>query len=295
MKDGRDGQVERVILVEGGGNLVVLALKVAIGLSMGSVAILADAVHSLTDVANNVVAWFVMRLSSRPADEGHPYGHRKFETLAVFVMAMLLTTMAVGLALRALRGGGSEVVQTGWALVGMLAVLFVNTALAAWEGSWARRLESEILRADARHTFADVLTTIVVIAGWQAAARGYPWLDSLAALGVSGLILVLAYGLFRHSIPILVDQASVDPEQLVEAALGVSEVIEVRSVRSRSYGIEAVADLVVLVAPELDTVQSHEVATAVERAVRERLPVESVTVHVEPALAIAPRNGSPPA
>jgi cation diffusion facilitator family transporter len=272
-----------VLLVEGAGNLIALVLKAAIGLEMGSIAILADAVHSLTDVANNCVAWIVTRLSTRPADEGHPYGHRKFETLAVFVLAMVLTTTALGLGMRALRGGGSEILQSGWALVGMLCVLAVNTGLAAWEGMWARRLESDILRADARHTFADVLTTIVVIGGWQAAARGYPWLDSLAALGVSGLILFLAYGLFRRSIPILVDHASVQPERLVEAALTVPGVIEVRSVRSRSYGIEAAADLVVVVAGHLDTVQSHEVATAVERVVQERLPVETVTVHVEPA------------
>ena len=278
----RDRQVQRVILVEGSANAVIMILKALVGFATGSMAILSDAVHSLTDLANNAVAWIVVRWSARPPDDRHPYGHRKFETVAVFLLAMLLTLTAFGLATRALERSQPEIVHSGWAAAGMLCVLVTNAGLASWEGFWAGRLESDILRADARHTFADVLTTIAAIGGWQAAARGHVWVDTVASLGVVLLILILSYGLFRRALPVLVDQASIDPELLERAALRVPGVVDVRQVRSRSYGRQAAVDLVVLVAPDLSTVESHEIATKVERAIRAQLPVEAVTVHIEP-------------
>lgn len=282
-EDGlRDRQVARVILVEGSANAAIGLLKAVVGIATGSMAILGDAIHSLTDLANNVVAWFVVRWSSQPPDEGHPYGHRKFETVAVFLLAMLLTLTAFELALAALRRGEPEIIRSPWAGAGMLAVLATNAGLASWQNVWARRLDSDLLRADARHTFADVLTTLVAIGGWQAAARGYVWVDTLAALGVAGLIGFLAYGLFRRSLPVLVDQVSIDPEALRNTATAVPGVVAVRQVRSRSYGHLAAVDLVVTVAPDLSTLVSHEIATRVERALHAAFPLETVSVHVEP-------------
>ena len=168
----RDRQVQRLILLEGAANLVVLIAKVIVGISTGSLAVLGDAVHSLTDVTNNIVAWGVIRLSNQPADREHPYGHRKFETLAVFGLATLLAVLAIELASHAIRRDKSEVGQDAWALGVMLGVLAVNVVIASWQRYWARRLRSDILLADANHTFADVLTTVVVIIGWQLSARG---------------------------------------------------------------------------------------------------------------------------
>jgi len=278
----RDRQVQRVILIEGSANLAVLILKLVVGLTTGSIGILGDAVHSVTDVANNIVAWIVIRLSSRPADDRHPYGHRKFETIAVFGLAMFLTILAFELGVRAIQREAPEIVHSGWALGLMVCVLAVNASLATWQASWARRLGSNILRADSRHTFADVLTTLVVIGGWQAAARGYLWIDTVAALCVSGLILVLAYGLFMRAIPILVDETALEPDALVNVALSVPGVLGIRRVRSRGDEANAMVDLVALVASDLSTAESHDVATALEHAIDAAFPVESVTVHVEP-------------
>lgn len=278
----RDRQIQRIILIEGASNAAVGVLKGFVGLSTGSMAIVGEMVHSLTDLANNVVAWMVVRWSSRPPDEEHPYGHRKFETVAVFLLAMILTVTAFELATRALSRTEPTVLHSSWAAVGMFCVLVANAGLAAWQRSWARRLDSDILRADAHHTFSDVLTTGVAVAGWQAAARGHAWLDTAAALCVAVVILLLAYRLFRRSLPILVDQAFIDPEALRRAVLEVPGVREVRHARSRSSGHLAVVDLVVMVAPELSTVGSHEIATAAERVIRERFPVETVSVHIEP-------------
>jgi cation diffusion facilitator family transporter len=280
----RDRHIQRVILIEGSANLLVLALKLVVGIATGSLAVLGDAIHSLTDVANNIVAWIVIRLSALPADREHPYGHRKFETLAVFGLASLLAVLAFELALHAIQRAQAEIVSGPWELGIMLTVLVINIALASWQRIWARRLKSDILLADASHTFADVLTTVVVIAGWQLSAMGYPWLDRLCAVGVAGLILYLSYSLFKRAIPALVDQFAVDPEAVKSAVMEIPGVKHVDHVRSRWIGSDRAVDLVVSVKPELTTEQSHQIADNVELQVEQRFHVADVSVHIEPFL-----------
>lgn len=151
MKDAlkTDKQVRRIILIEGTANFIVLTLKVIIGLPTGSMAILADAFHSLTDITNNIVAWIVIYFSSFPADREHPYGHRKFETIAVFMLASLLLVIAFEIAFNAISKEPTEVASSVLELIVMLGVLTINLALASWQRMWARRLNSDILRADA--------------------------------------------------------------------------------------------------------------------------------------------------
>ncbi|MDH3485448.1 MAG: cation diffusion facilitator family transporter [Myxococcales bacterium] len=278
----RDFRVQRVILIEGTANVLVLGLKLAVGLSTGSFAVIGDAVHSLGDVANNVIAWIIVRMSARPADREHPYGHRKFETLAVFVLAALLVVLAIELALGALRHQAGPPVSHPWAVGVMFVVLGVNIGLTSWENAWAKRLGSDILAADARHTLADVLTTIVIIVGWQLAARGYPWMDTICALGVSMFVLFLAFGLFRRAVPILVDRMALEPEELTASVLSVPGARSVKSVRSRSKGSSAAVDIVVGVNASLSMEEAHAIADAVEAKLADDFGVEDATVHIEP-------------
>ncbi len=279
---GRDVQVRRVILVEGLSNLAILAVKTAVGVSTGSLAVLGDALHSTVDLANNVVAWMVLRVSAQPPDRKHPYGHRKFETLAVFVLATLLVVLGIELVLGALRREAPPSPGEPWTLPLMIGVLCVNTLVSIWERRWAKRLRSDILEADARHTFADVLTTVAVILGWQLSTRGYPWADALCALGVAGFVLWLAAGLFRRAVPVLVDQTVLPPETIRELAQAVPGVRGVDSVRSRSKGASTAVDMVVYVDPALTTAQAHAIVDEIEALLRARLGIEDATIHVEP-------------
>ncbi len=278
----RDRLVRRVLVFEGIASVCLLALTLAVGIATGSMAVRGDAVHSLTDIANNVLAWFVIGVSSQGPDREHPYGHRKFETIAVFALATLLTVLAIELALASLRRDSPPVADEPWALVAMLAVLCINIAVAIWETLWAKRLGSEILHADARHTFADVLTTGVVIAGWQIAARSHPWIDTACALGVACLILYLAYDLFRRAIPILVDRAALAPEAVARTVTAVAGVRRVVSVRSRWTGTSAAVDLTITVDPSLSTRAAHDISDEIERTIAHRFAIEDVSVHIEP-------------
>lgn len=278
----RHAKVQRVILIEGAANLSVLIAKTVVGFSTGSLAILGDALHSLTDLANNVVAWVVIRLSNAPADREHPYGHRKFETLAVFFLASLLVVLAFELGLNAIRKDDTEIASGPLELGIMVGVLVINISIAWWQRRWAKRLKSDILLADASHTFSDVLVTLTVIAGWQLSAIGYLWLDRLCALGVSALILYLAYSLFKRAIPTLVDQYAIDPDVLIAAVQEVKGVQEVLRVRSRWVGSSPAVDMVISVDPELTTTDSHDISDEVENLIEKHFHITDVSIHVEP-------------
>lgn len=274
--------VRRVLLVEGGANLLMLLAKLAVGITSGSTAVLGDSLHSLTDLANNGVALAIERVSSRPPDADHPYGHRKYEQLAVFTLAAFLTVVAFELVMHSLRRGDTEIARSGWGLVTMLGVLSTNVALATWEAGRARALDSDLLRADARHTMGDVATTVVVIVGWQIGALGYAWIDRVFAIGVAGFVLYLAFGLFRRAVPVLVDEAASAPTDVQRIVEDIEQVREVRRVRSRSTGEGASADVVIAVDDLLTTAQAHAVADAVENALETQLGIHDVSVHIEP-------------
>lgn len=269
-------------MIEGAVNVAVLVAKVVVGLATGSLAIFADAIHSLTDIVNNIVAWAVIRLSSSPPDVEHPYGHRKFEAMAVFFLASLLAVFSLELAIHAIKKDDTEIVNSTWGLGVMLTVLIINFSLSAWQRMWARRLQSDILYADASHTFSDALTTIVVIAGWQLSASGYLWLDRACALAVSALIFYLAYSLFRRVLPILVDQSSLDPLILTNTIKEIDGVLKVNRVRSRWIGSDKSVDLVISVDPDISTYESHSIANRIESLITEKYDVLDISIHVEP-------------
>jgi cation diffusion facilitator family transporter len=225
--------VRKALLIEGGVNALITVCKMTVDIMTGSAAVVADAVHSLTDLANNLFAWLAVKIAESPADSSHPYGHQKFEQLAVFALAYLLTIVAFEVIVNAVERFGQPVEQSIQVLFILIFSLLVNISLTLWEGYWAKRLHSEILHADATHTLSDVLTSAVVIIGWQLAARGYYWVDTLFALIVSSIIFYLAFKLFQRAIPVLVDHSRHSPDELKAAINTIPAVISVGNIRSR--------------------------------------------------------------
>ena len=162
-------------------NLAVALAKIVFGQLSGSISILSDGFHSLTDGASNVVALVGLRLAQKPPDANHPYGHRKFETLAAGGIALFLLIIVVEVAqaafVRFRSGGAPSVTPASFAI--MLVTLAINIAVVRAERRAATRLSSELLLADARHTQSDVLTSMAVIARARRLGLGYP--DSRSA------------------------------------------------------------------------------------------------------------------
>ncbi|ODS24950.1 cation transporter [Candidatus Endobugula sertula] len=274
--------VKKVLIIEGIVNTLIMSGKLMIGLTTQSVAIVGDAVHSLTDVFNNIVAFLMVKVAMTPPDRGHPYGHQKFERLAIFFLATLLTIVALELVINAIKRFGEPVEQSLSGLVTLVAILCLNVGLTFWERYWAKRLNSEVLVADTAHTLSDVLTTIVIIAGWQLAAHGYYWLDTVFAIMVSGVILYLSFRLFQRVIPVLVDNSAYDAEEIVNRVNKIGDVKKVRRVRSRNNGREKVADVIISVAPGLSTADAHSIANKVEAVLANEFNIQDTIVHVEP-------------
>lgn len=275
--------IRRVLLIEGASDIFFMVVKTVVGFHTGSSAVLSDAVHSLTDLSNNIVGLVLLRAANAPPDREHPYGHLKYETLAVFAIAVVIASMAVQVVLRAVTRTQADVTRDSVSLILMLVVLVINVGFTVWERDQANRLDSDILRADAGHTLSDVALTLAVIGGWQLAASGHKWIDTLSAIVVAGFVAWLAYSLFRRSVPVLVDHMVIAPEELSAIVEPVSGVAGITRIRSHQAGSEKVVDIVVSVDGALTTAESHAIADAVEAAVRQRIGDAHVNVHVEPA------------
>ncbi|WP_339773384.1 cation diffusion facilitator family transporter [uncultured Paraglaciecola sp.] len=274
--------VKRVLLIEGSVNLLMSVVKLGVGISANSAAVIADAVHSFTDVINNIFAWMATNIANSPADEDHQYGHQKFEQIAVFGLASLLSVVAFEMLVGAYNRFGEPVEQNFLGLIILICTLVANILLTIWERYWANRLESDILQADASHTLSDVLTTVVVIVGWQLAALGYYWLDTVFASIVSLLIFYLAFKLFQRAIPILVDYSDIDPSAISAEVNNLKEVSSVIRVRSRTGANGRVADVIVTVDPDLPTLESHDIADEIEAILASKFNIQDVLVHIEP-------------
>jgi cation diffusion facilitator family transporter len=274
--------VRKVLLIEGSVNVLVCLSKLGVGLTTGSSVIIADALHSLADVANNFIAWMAIKIAQSPADNDHPYGHQKYEQLAVFGLASLLVIVAFEVLHSAFERFGQVVEQSILGLVILVCALAINIALALWERNWAKRLDSDILHADASHTFSDVLSSIVVIVGWQLASQGYYWIDTLFTILLSSIVFYLAYKLFQRAIPILVDHSNINPDDVSQAVANMADVQVVGRVRARSLGKKNSADIIVMVKPNLSITSAHRIADDIEQLLADKFDIQDVVVHVEP-------------
>lgn len=294
VKQNKHRAITRVLLLEGCVNTLLCLLKVFVGVITNSAVVLSDALHSLTDLINNIIAYIAIRTSSKPPDKTHPYGHQKFEYIAIFVLATLLTVVSVELILYAIENHGQVVEQSQTGIGLLIFAIVVNLALSIWEGRKAKQLKSKLLEADAKHTFSDVLTSIAVLVGWQLAAMGYYWLDTLFCFLVSLFVGRLAWQLFQQSIPVLVDAdvtaTIIDRSHLEIIVRDLKGIQGVRSIRSRAMGEQILADLTILVDPTLSITQAHDLAHEFEDQLKSSFDLYDVVIHIEPGKAGSVRS-----
>jgi len=278
--------VRRVLILVLGANLVVVGLKLFVGLRAGSLSVLGDAAHSSFDALNNVIGLFAVRAAARPPDAEHPYGHGKFETLGALAVVSFLSITAfelvTGAAGRLLADAPPPRPDTLTFWLLGLTMLF-NALVAGSEIMYARRLDSQILAADARHTASDVLVTLAVIGGLALVAFGFGDADAWLAILVAGLIAYGGFEILKGTIPDLVDSVAVDAERIEKFVGGMDGVRGVRDVRSRGRShTTAFAELTIVIDGGLTVAEGHGIADLVERELKETGGFSDVVVHVEP-------------
>jgi cation diffusion facilitator family transporter len=266
-------------------NLAVALAKIVLGSASGAVSILSDGFHSLTDGASNVVALVGVRLARQPPDHDHPYGHRKFETLAsvgILIFLVLVLVQVVSGATARLRNPEAPRVDALSFLV-MGTTLLVNLAVVVYERRAARRLHSEILLADAHHTTSDLATSLTVIAALVGVRLGHAWLDPAAALVVAAFIAHACWEIFQDTSRILGDSMVIDESRIRAVVQEVPEVLGCHHIRTRGSADHVFLDLHVWMDGRMSLDEAHRLSHVVKDRVMTRFPeIKDAVIHIEP-------------
>jgi len=271
----------RVLVV----NLAVAAAKIGLGYYTGAVSIVSDGFHSLTDSASNVVALVGVSVARRPPDANHPYGHRKYETMAsigivVFLIIVLVEVLSAATD-RFLNGGTPRVFPEGIAI--MAITLAINVFVVSYELAAARRLRSEVLRADAKHTRSDVLTSGAVLGALVGVWLGYPILDPLAAVLVAVFIGHACWEIAQEASRVLGDEIVIAEGEVREVLRTVPEVLGCEKIRTRGSADYVFLDLHLWLAPETPLQDAHARSHEAKDRLMARFPhLVDVVIHIEP-------------
>ncbi len=267
------------------GNLVLSVVKIALGLLLNSISLLADAAHTAADVLTSVVVLVGFRMAKAPADEKHPFGHGRVEFLSSLLIAVLL--MLVG----AEFGWTSyQRLIEGTAVKGSLTVaivMLVGAAFKEWMTGFAtflgKKASAQALIGDAWHHRTDAIASALVAIAIIASGYGYFWVDAVLGMGVSALIIYTGLSLASAASSSLIGEQA--PESLVadinDAVLNCDGVKGLHKVMVHDYGGRKSVSLHIQVSDDLSLLESHRIASGVELAVRARIPAD-IVVHVEP-------------
>jgi len=284
----------RVALVSVLAALLLTGTKIGVGVWTGSLGILAEALHSGLDLAATAVTLWAVRVSQRPADSEHAYGHGKIENLsALFETALLLLTSAwiIKEAIERLFFRAQVHVDANlWSFLVVVLSIGVDYWRSGALMKVARKYRSQALEADALHFSTDIWSSLVVLLGLAgvaaARARGVDWLakaDTLAALGVAAVVVVVSLRLAKKAVADLLDTMPPAMAGRIAALAQVAGVREVRQVRVRRSGPETFVDLILVVDCSESLQRGHEIACGAEAAIKRELSGTDVVVHVEPA------------
>lgn len=282
----RQDRVRRILLWILWANLMLVGVKIGVGSVIGSLAVLGDAAHSGVDAIANVVGLTAIVFASAPPDEEHPYGHSKFETVGALAIAGFLSITCfelVSAAIGRLLSDAPPPRPAGLAVAILAGTMLVNIAVASYESLRGKQLESELLSADARHTWADVFITLSVLGGLGLVSLGFRQADTILAIFVALLVSFSGIQIIRRTVPVLVDRRAVEPERVHRLAASIEGVESVSDIRSRGRPGEGFAELTIRVHPATQVRQAHAIADEVERSVAEELGLSNVVVHVEPS------------
>ncbi len=273
------------------GNIILTILKALAGFVAGSTAMISDAVHSLSDVLSTVVAMIGIKISNKPADATHHYGHGRAETVATKILAMLIMVTGAGIGWTAMKNliAGDFNVPGSSALWAASLSIVIKEWMYRYTRKKGEEIKSNALIADAHHHRSDAFSSVTALIGIAGGRLGYPILDPIAGLAVAILILKTGAELYWQSIQELVDHAP-DEEILKEIArstVTTPGVINVHDIKARTYGPLVYVDLKICVNRHIPVYKGHDIAHDTVNHIKKHLPeIKDVLVHVNPCIHV---------
>ena len=285
--DQRHRTTQRVTLIGAAVNCGLASLQIVFGVLGKSQALLADGIHTLSDLVTDFIVLYASRRSSREADKAHPYGHGRIETLASMLLGVILGMVGIGIGIR----GVESILEPPQSGPEVITVFFAFIAIVAKEGLYrytlnaARATHSAMLESNAWHHRSDALSSIVVLVGISAQLLGIAYMDAVAAIIVACMISWMGLRLTRNALSELIDTGlDLDlVEQVRTAMMANPSVVGVHNLRSRSMGGLGYIDAHIEVDPDLTVSEAHYIAHRIEHHVKKRFPkIIDVQIHIDP-------------
>ena len=276
--------------------VLLFTSKLIIGLLSGSIALIAEAFHSLSDIFSSLIVIFGFRFAKQPPDPEHPYGYGRFEAIATLIAAVILVVLGLEIASRSIeRLLNPTPIALSYVAIGVLIVnIFLKEFLARVAIDLGRRIEAQVLVADSLNQRVDSLAAVVVMLGLIGVSFGFNQLDAIAGLAVVGFIFYTAYDIARDASNILLGQApGEDTIELVRLiARSVDGVKGAHAIHVHDYGVRKVVTIHILVDKDLTVEASHVISHEVAKRISESMPGATAEVHVGPAYKL--KSGAAP-
>ena len=268
------------------GNAILSILKVLAGIISKSNAMIADGIHSFSDVVSTIGVIIGLKLSNKPEDSKHPYGHEKIESLSSLFLSVMLFVVAIGIGI----SGVKNIVSKNFVTPGTLAIYAAIISIITKEWmyfytmKYAKLINSSSMKADAWHHRSDSLSSIGALIGIVGARLGYPILDSIASLIISALILKVAYDIVKQSISQLIDE-SADKETITKIKnkiYSISGVEKIDKLQTRLHANRIYVDVEISVDSNLTVEEGHNIAMKIHNSIEEDEFIKHCMVHVNP-------------
>ena len=280
--------IRKVTLVGGLVDVILAVGKLVGGFASQSQALIADGIHSISDLATDLLVIIAARHASHEADSEHPYGHGRIQAIATAILAFSLAVVALSIAWDAVTRlkGDADLLSPGWMAVLIAAVsVIAKEVVYQYTNKTAKALNSSLLRANAWHSRTDALSSIIVIVGVVGVMVGFPWADAVGAVGVGLIILYAAFKIGREAVDELID-TGLDQSTLAlmhHTILQVPGVIGVHELRTRRMGSQLLADMHIHVDPLISVSEGHSIGDRVMSLLGRKFKrLTDVVVHIDP-------------
>jgi len=260
--------------------------KLVVGILTGSLGILSEALHSGLDLVAAVITWFSVRVSDKPADREHNYGHGKIENLSALFETILLLITCVWIvyeAVNRLSTGKTHIEVNAWSYIVVISSIIIDITRSRALSKVARKHNSQALEADALHFSTDIWSSAVVLLGLIVSNFGFHSADSIAALAVAAIVIFISIRLGKRAIDVLIDKA---PSGLADEAKEIldsfTEIKYYHSLKVRTSGADTFIKVNVHFEPGLNLMQVHEICDRIENKINSRIKRSEIFIHAEP-------------